>query len=369
MHLSVTGDANVGPSSVTAQAVNLYNLFAASSQIRFDNTRPYPHTSRRISATRRAHPMLPVPSIAASMAPAPHCNGSTVRSTLATPEAWAGTCSRSTSAHSWRPDAGWPPRLGCMCPRRVPAAVRAGCYVFLHGCLGSVALTGVPSFPLYSGHNEWADTNSIIVLYPQTSPDNPHSGDCWDIGGIYGSDYDQKSGVQMTAIMSMVAKITSGYKAPAIEYFHAEFRHYFITASADEITKLDNGTFTGWTRTGQSFNVGTAGGAGRVPVCRFFTVAFPPTSSHFYAPRGLGCEGTLGNADWQFEGDVFFAALPDAAGACPPNYVPVYRLYNNGQGGAPNHRFTTSRQIQADMLAAGYLAEGAGIGVGMCSPQ
>jgi len=158
-------------------------------------------------------------------------------------------------------------------------------------------------------------------------------------------------------------------KASAIEFFHADFRHYFITASTDEIAKLDNGTFAGWARTGQSFNVSTAGGAGRAPVCRFFTVAFPPSSSHFYAPRGFGCEGTLGNADWQFEGDVFFAALPDAAGACPPNHVPVYRLYNQGQGGAPNHRFTTSQQIQADMLAAGYLAEGAGIGIGMCSPQ
>jgi hypothetical protein len=158
-------------------------------------------------------------------------------------------------------------------------------------------------------------------------------------------------------------------KAAAIEYFHAESGHYFVTASVDEIAKLDNGTFTGWTRTGQLFNVGTAGSADSVPVCRFFTVAFPPSSSHFYAPRGLGCEGALVNADWQFEGDVFFAALPDAAGACPPNYIPVYRLYNNGKGGAPNHRFTTSRQIQADMLAAGYLAEGAGTGVGMCSPQ
>jgi hypothetical protein len=158
-------------------------------------------------------------------------------------------------------------------------------------------------------------------------------------------------------------------KATAIEYFHSDFNHYFITADATEIERLDAGAFVGWARTMQSFSVSTTGGAGRVPVCRFFTVAFPPTSSHFYAPRGLGCEDTLGNADWQFEGDVFFVALPDAAGACPPNYVPVYRLYNNGQGGAPNHRFTVSGQIRAEMLAAGYIAEGAGIGIGMCSPQ
>ena len=33
--------------------------------------------------------------------------------------------------------------------------------------------------------------------------------------------------------------------ARAIEYYHQSFDHYFITAIADEITKLDNGTFAG----------------------------------------------------------------------------------------------------------------------------
>src|SRR5262249_18441638 len=142
-----------------------------------------------------------------------------------------------------------------------------------------------------------------------------------------------------------------------------------ITAIADEINKLDAGVFVGWARTGQAFNVYSAAGAGLVSVCRFFTIAFPPTSSHFYAPRGLGCEGTFANKDWQFEGDVFYSPLPDAGGTCPTGTVPVYRLYNNGQGGAPNHRLTTSLAIRAQMLANGYIAEGAGIGVGMCSPN
>ena len=84
---------------------------------------------------------------------------------------------------------------------------------------------------------------------------------------------------------------------------------------------------------------------------------------------GLGCEGTLANPSWQFEGDVFYTALPNAAGTCPAGTLPVYRLYNQGQGGAPNHRFTTDQAVRAQMIAAGYLAEGAGIGVGMCSPR
>jgi hypothetical protein len=158
-------------------------------------------------------------------------------------------------------------------------------------------------------------------------------------------------------------------KATAVEYFHAGYKHYFITANPVEVQKLDDGTFDGWARTGQTFNVAATGGVGLVSVCRFFTVAFPPSSSHFYAPRGLGCEGTQADAKWQFEDDVFYTALPDTNGSCPAGNVPIYRLFNKLQGGAPNHRYTTSDTIRMQMLADGYQAEGTGIGVGMCSPQ
>jgi hypothetical protein len=168
---------------------------------------------------------------------------------------------------------------------------------------------------------------------------------------------------------SLIPGTGSSGKQIAIEYFHAGFAHYFVTALTNEIADLDAGVLSGWVRTGEGFNVYRDPGTGLVPVCRFFTIAFPPTSSHFYAPRGLGCEGALANNDWQFEGDVFYTPLPNADGECPPGTLPVYRLYNNGQGGAPNHRFTTSLSIRAQMLANGYIAEGTGIGVGMCSPQ
>ena len=160
-----------------------------------------------------------------------------------------------------------------------------------------------------------------------------------------------------------------GDKQLAIEYFHSAFSHYFVTSLSEEIAKLDAGAFSGWSRTGFGFQVYTAPAAGRSSVCRLFTTAFPPTSSHFYAPRGLGCEAALANVDWQFEGDVFYSPLPAFDGACPAGTSPVYRLYNNGQGGAPGHRFTTSLAERSGMLANNYISEGTGIGVGMCSPD
>jgi hypothetical protein len=49
--------------------------------------------------------------------------------------------------------------------------------------------------------------------------------------------------------------------------------------------------------------------------------------------------------------------------------VPVFRLYNNGMGGAPNHRFTTDAAVRSQMLDAGWIPEGAGQeGVAFCVP-
>jgi streptogramin lyase len=163
--------------------------------------------------------------------------------------------------------------------------------------------------------------------------------------------------------------------ATAVEYHHSAFDHYFITPLADEIALLDAAAtpFEDWSRTGFSFNVYLAANppAGSVSTCRFFNDHFAPKSSHFYAPHGFGCETTITYfPDWTLEYPALFnTMLPDATGACSAGTVPVYRLYNNGMGGAPNHRFVTSLFERQNMLNAGYVAEGNGIGVSMCVPQ
>jgi hypothetical protein len=160
-----------------------------------------------------------------------------------------------------------------------------------------------------------------------------------------------------------------------VEYHHAVFDHYFITPVPDEIALLDAHAppFQDWSRTGFSFNAyaKTGAPAGANAICRFFNDHFAPKSSHFYAPHGLGCEATLAQfPDWRLEDDnLFDAMLPDAtSGACPAGTIPVYRMYNNGMGGAPNHRFVTSLTERQKMIDQGFVAEGAGIGVGMCVP-
>lgn len=153
-----------------------------------------------------------------------------------------------------------------------------------------------------------------------------------------------------------------------VEYFHGGFGHYFLTNNTVEMEKLDATPAMGWTRTGQRFGVYIAQPVGATSVCRFFTTAFGLRSSHFYAPRGLGCEATFANHDWLYEGDVYATRLPDADGVCPTGTIPVYRMYNAGQGGAPNHRYSADPVVRSQMLAQGWIAEGAGPGVGMCAP-
>jgi cytochrome c553 len=154
-----------------------------------------------------------------------------------------------------------------------------------------------------------------------------------------------------------------------VEYFHEKFDHYFITAIADEIAKLDNGTFAGWTRTGASFKSYATPVAGTVAVCRFFSSAFAPKSSHFYTASTPECTAVKANPDWSFEGEVLNVTPPAADGSCPSGNVPVYRLYNDGQGAAPNHRYTTDPAVRSAMQAKRWVPEGNGaLGVTMCVP-
>lgn len=149
-------------------------------------------------------------------------------------------------------------------------------------------------------------------------------------------------------------------QAPAVEFYNAGFNHYFISATPYEIAVVDHNP--AWTRTGATFNVWSEDAPGLNRVCRFFSgQAFAPRSSHFYTPYEAECAGLRAGPVWTYEGDVFRLALPVGAqgsGTCPTGTAPLYRLYNNGQGGAPNHRYTTSLRIVDEMAASGWIIEG-----------
>jgi mono/diheme cytochrome c family protein len=155
-----------------------------------------------------------------------------------------------------------------------------------------------------------------------------------------------------------------------VEYYHAWFDHYFITAVPDEIARLDDGAIEGWVRTGRRFKVYALPGTGLSPVCRFFSNAFDAKSSHFYTSSASECLVVKANTKWRYEGVAFHVAVPRLDGTCPPATNPVYRLYNASHGGAPNHRLTTDLGIRERMIGQGWAPEGQGtLGVSMCIPR
>lgn len=103
---------------------------------------------------------------------------------------------------------------GCIDPE-IPCRL----HVVFHGCQQPV------TYPLHrnmhfirnSGYIQVADTNNIIMAFPQTvsrliRPSFPyvHPGSllaCWDMFGMYGSNYATKNGAQIAAMQTLVDKI------------------------------------------------------------------------------------------------------------------------------------------------------------------
>lgn len=105
----------------------------------------------------------------------------------------------------------------------VPAACAQGqackLHVALHGCLQSASLVG-SAFYQNAGFNRWADTNNIIVLYPQTIATANNTGACWDWWGYEDVNFPAKSGGQMIAIKTMIDKIVSGNQSAPFSCSH-----------------------------------------------------------------------------------------------------------------------------------------------------
>jgi poly(3-hydroxybutyrate) depolymerase len=103
---------------------------------------------------------------------------------------------------------------------RVCEAAQCRVHVAFHGCRQSVEAIG-ERFVREAGYNRWADTNRLIVVYPQTISRNGwgiaglrwsfvlNPRGCWDWWGYTGSQYATKAGPQIAAVKAMVDRLAA----------------------------------------------------------------------------------------------------------------------------------------------------------------
>jgi N-acetylneuraminic acid mutarotase len=234
-----------------------------------------------------------------------------------------------------------------------------------------VAQGPVASADLYDPvSNTWAATDSMAAPRIYATAALRPSGKVLVAGG---SSSQISGGVPNVILAS--AELYDSQTQTAVEYYYAAWNDYFITSFPDEIAALDGGAFGGlWQRTGETFNVWPVSGGFASPTCRFFSVAFAPKSAHFYTPFPAECAIVEANPGWQFEAIAFYLQIPTGYGTgngfCPQGTVALYRLYNNGMGGASNHRYTTNLATFNTVLAQGWVFEGeANTNVFACVPR
>lgn len=176
----------------------------------------------------------------------------------------------------------------------VPASCERGetcrVHVAYHGCSQSYSRIG-DQFIRRAGINEWADTNNMIVLYPQTvaSTTGPVNAlGCWDWWGYDDPDYAKKSGRQLLMTKRMVERITAAY-APVAAPAGLIATNVSATSVKLQWSAVDGAV--GY----QVYRNGTATGS-RSTRPEYHDSGLTQNTSYTYTVRAVAANGNLGPA-------------------------------------------------------------------------
>lgn len=84
------------------------------------------------------------------------------------------------------------------------ASARCRVHVAFHGCKQYAEGPVGERFVRESGYARWADTNRLVVVFPQISPSMLNPNGCWDWWGYTGPLYATKLAPQIAAVRSML---------------------------------------------------------------------------------------------------------------------------------------------------------------------
>jgi predicted esterase len=88
------------------------------------------------------------------------------------------------------------------------APIKCRMHMHLHGCLQNYDNIG-SVFAQESGFAEWAETNNLVILFPQTVAGRNNPNACWDFDGYTGPDWTNQKGVQMSSLQQIALNYTS----------------------------------------------------------------------------------------------------------------------------------------------------------------
>jgi poly(3-hydroxybutyrate) depolymerase len=99
----------------------------------------------------------------------------------------------------------------------VPPSCAAGepcrVHIAFPGCKQTTDLIG-DAFETETGYNRWADSNHLIILYPQAHATAVNPNACWDWWGYDDPNYATRSGRQMAAVRAMLTRLAGGTEPP-----------------------------------------------------------------------------------------------------------------------------------------------------------
>lgn len=201
---------------------------------------------------------------------------------------------------------------------------------------------------------------------------------------IPGAPFFVATGGRGALIATVDPLVAINTQVTVVEYLNAQLNYYFLTSRDNEKALLDG--IAGWARTGSTFNMlaypePAVSGNVRFYFDQIAKVASTGSTrgSHFYTinPADISLLQSLNPSNAATpklpvnEGVDSYAYRPipgvgNALATCANGTVPVYRLF---RGNAkfpddPNHRFTTSRAVYDQFVAAGWDGEG----VNFCVP-
>ncbi|RYX91274.1 MAG: hypothetical protein EOO28_26290 [Comamonadaceae bacterium] len=215
----------------------------------------------------------------------------------------------------------------------IPAACTSGSqcklHVVLHGCQQNVTLVQ-QQYVRNTGYNRWADTNNIVMIYPQTSTQATNS--CWDWWGYDNANYSKKSGPQMAAIKAMVDQVSAGGTTTPPGTTTLAAPTGVVTSNATTNTmKITWNAVSG----AAGYNVYRGGNkvnALAVSATTFTDTSLAPATAYSWTVRGVTSGGAEGATSAAASGTTTGTATPPATCYTSSNYAHTTagRAYQTG---------------------------------------